>query len=83
MFLVNEQDHDFLNILEDLEDNAGPDLDSTLSQLTQNEKKESQNTEGKNDGSDSDSDSDNNSLNNYTMAMEDIDDILLKLTQTS
>lgn len=63
--------------MEDLE--GEPDLDSTLSQLPQ--QKPSQ--DNQNEELESTSDSDNNSLNNYTMAMEDIDEILLKLTQTS
>lgn len=77
---MNEQDEDLLRILEDLDE--GPDLDSTLSQLTQAQK-ERKPSEDNSDEELASSDSDNNSLNNYTMAMEDIDDILLKLTQTS
>lgn len=78
---MNDQDEDLLRIMEDLEE--GPDLDSTLSQLTQKKKEQKPSEDYSDQELGSSSDSDNNSLNNYTMAMEDIDDILLKLTQTS
>ncbi|KAL5288058.1 REV3L family protein [Megaselia abdita] len=78
---LNDQDVDFLRVMEDLE--GEPDLDSTLSQLTQRQKEKKPSEDLLEQDLESSSDSDNNSLNNYTMAMEDIDDILLKLTQTS
>lgn len=79
--LVTDHDADILRVMEDLEEK--PDLDSTLSQLTQRRKEQKPSEENLDPEFESSSDSDNNSLNNYTMAMEDIDDILLKLTQTS